>query len=215
VIGLPVLAALFQSCPLTQCGRIPSWLLQATEVILMRYTKIPFDQNLYLKKGDPGACNALVLEWLYNRGMPLRQLKRTTKRAVAVHNRKVAYATFKDYGLEITDADIFAGQNLYQIDQCINRIRFWKEKELFIGFSNPTSSVSGHAIGLISRGSGAVGFDPNNGYYIMEFQEGDALDEYDWLKKKMLGASLKHSYSQFLVYGCSRKGFLDLFGEEL
>jgi hypothetical protein len=167
----------------------------------MGVTKFPFDQNLYLEKGDPGACNALVLEWLYNRGKPLQRLKRTMKRAVAVHNRNVASETFRDYGLVITNADIFAGQNLDQIDQCVNEIRSWSGKKLFVGFSNPADN-SGHAIGLISRGSGSVGFDPNNGYYTIEYQEGDGRDEYYWLKKKILGARLKHSYTEFLFYGC-------------
>src|SRR5258705_2503370 len=65
------------------------------------------------------------------------------------------------------------------------------------------ASQSGHAIGLISRGSGSVGFDPNNGYYKIEYQRGDGFDEYDWLKKKTLGARLKHSFTEVLVYGCS------------
>jgi hypothetical protein len=168
----------------------------------MGVTKIPFDQNRYLKKDDPGACNALVLEWLYNGGMPLQRLKWTMKRAAAVHNRSVTTATFSEYGLVVTNADIFPGQNLHQIEKCINTIRSWREKVLFIGFSNPADK-SGHAIGLISRGSRSLGFDPNNGYYRIEFQEGDDFDEYDWLKKKILGARLKHSFTEVLVYGCS------------
>src|SRR6266403_1413709 len=105
----------------------------------MGVTKVPFDQNRYLKKDDPGACNALVLEWLYNRGMPLLRLrlKGTMKRAVAVHNRGVASATFSEYGLIITNADTFTVQTLDQIEECINSIRSWKEKNFFIGFSNP------------------------------------------------------------------------------
>jgi hypothetical protein len=168
----------------------------------MGVIKIPFDQNRYLKKDDPGACNALVLEWLYNDGKPLLRLKWTMKRAVAVHNRGVASATFSDYGLIITNADIFAGKTLDQLEKFINTIRSWKEKKLFVGFSNPASQ-SGHAIGLISRGSDSVGFDPNNGYYKIEYQPGDGFDEYDWLKKKMLGARLKHFYPEVLFYGCS------------
>ena len=168
----------------------------------MGVTKVPFDQNRYLKKDDPGACNALVLEWLYNGGMPLLRLKWTMKRAIAVHNRGVASATFSEYGLVLTNADTFAGKSLGQLEEFINTIRSWKEKKLFIGFSNPASQ-SGHAIGLISRGSGSVGFDPNNGYYKIEYQRGDGFDEYDWLKKKTLGARLKHSFTEVLVYGCS------------
>jgi hypothetical protein len=164
-------------------------------------TKIPFDQNRYLKKDDPGACNALVLEWLYNRGMPLQRLKWTMKRAVGVHDRSVSSETFGEYGLVITNADIFAGQSLDQIEECMNTIRSWRGKKLFVGFSNPADK-SGHAIGLISRGSGSVGFDPNNGYYRIEYQAGDGFDEYDWLKKKILGARLKHFYTEFLIYGC-------------
>jgi hypothetical protein len=168
----------------------------------MGVTKVPFDQNRYLKKNDPGACNALVLEWLYSRGMPLQRLKWTMKRAVAVHNRGVASATFSEYGLIITNADTFAVQSLDLIEECINSIRSWKEKNFFIGFSNPASK-SGHAIGLISRGSGSLGFDPNNGYYRIEYQSGDGFDEFVWLKKKLLGARLKHSYTEVLIYGCS------------
>jgi hypothetical protein len=84
----------------------------------MPIIKTPFDQSKYLSSDEPGICNALVLEWLYSNGRPLRFMRRTIKRA--------------------------------------------------------------------------------RGYYDIT---GD--DAFLWLKKKILGARIKHDYREFLVYELS------------
>jgi hypothetical protein len=163
----------------------------------MPIIKTPFDQNKYLSSDEPGICNALVLEWLYSNGRPLRFMRRTVTRARAVHHRGLGTAEIVQYGFKIGDgSDIYPGRNLDGIERMVQGIKSSDKKKFIIGFCG--NNAAGHAIGMIKTEAGAKGFDPNNGYYDIT---GD--DAFLWLKKKILGARIKHDYREFLVYELS------------
>jgi hypothetical protein len=64
---------------------------------------VPFNQAEHVGTDDPGVCNALVIEWLYNDGKWLEKRKRLFNRAQKVHERGVNDITFLDYGLQLDD----------------------------------------------------------------------------------------------------------------
>jgi hypothetical protein len=156
---------------------------------------IRFNQDDHLAKGEPGACNALVLEWLSNGGRPLEKRKRLFKRAAAVHERKVKFDTFADYGLELDREalEMFTVNNVASADKVVSYVGGLAHPMLLIGLSG---SKGDHAIGCI-KGKDSKGFDPNESY-----EEWDGSDKLFrlWVKIKILHGMTVDKYDTVLVY---------------
>jgi hypothetical protein len=77
----------------------------------------PFNQAEHVATEDPGVCNALVIEWLYNEGRPLAKIKRIIKRAAAVHARGVDDVTFLEYGLQLDAKTMKAFNVRFEVEE--------------------------------------------------------------------------------------------------
>lgn len=176
----------------------------------MRDPDVKSDQGNFLKGGDPGVCNALVLQWLGGGGVPLKLKRRgAVRQAVKVHEKGVNLGTFTEYLLTVRDPDHDLSIFRYPLDD--DRIYAFLSKPgmYVIGMYGAND---GHAIGAIQQGQ-FKGYDPNEGFWNIK----DEAEYSEWLEDRISEYFFRYNYTEVYLYratSCHGNTLARVFGAQ-